>query len=109
MFSFWSRVRQSTPEEAQASLRADGLLIDVRSPGEFKAGHARGARSIPLPSLKDSLGKLPSEGVIHLICASGVRSRAAARTLAKEGFANVSSVRGGTAGWAQSGLPVERG
>ena len=49
MFRFWSRVRQSTPEEALASLRGDGLLIDVRSPDEFSDGYARGARSIPPP------------------------------------------------------------
>ena len=79
MFRFWSRVKQSTPEEALASLRGDGLLIDVRSHGEFRAGHAKGARSIPLTALNGRANHLPGERAIHLICASGNRSRAAAR------------------------------
>ena len=109
MFHFWSRVRESTPEEALASLRGDGLLIDVRSPGEYRGGHARGAKSIPLPALSGQAGALSRERPIHLICASGHRSRAAARMLVKAGFENVSSVRGGTAAWARTGQPVERG
>ncbi len=109
MFGFWSHVRESTPEEALASQKGDGLLIDVRSPEEFRGGHARGARSIPLPTLGRRASALPRERPIHLICASGNRSRGAARLLEKAGFADVSSVRGGTAAWAKTGLPVERG
>lgn len=109
MLRFWSRVKQSTPEEALASLRGDGLLIDVRSPGEFRAGHAKGARSIPLTALRGRASQLPGERAIHLICASGTRSRTAARILENAGFANVMSVRGGTDAWAGAGLPLERG
>ena len=109
MFKFWSSVRESTPEAALAAVRGGALLIDVRSPGEFRSGRAAGARSLPLPSLDERSGGLPREGEIHLICASGSRSRIAARKLEKAGFANVSSVRGGTAGWSKSGLPLERG
>ena len=109
MFRFWSRVRESTPVDALASPSGDGLLIDVRGPGEFSDGQARGARSIPLLALSVRASALPRARPIHLICASGHRSRAAARLLEKAGFENVSSVRGGTAAWAKSGLPVERG
>lgn len=109
MFRFWSRIKESSPQEALASLTGDGVLIDVRSAGEFRGGHARGARSIPLPELGRRTSALPRERPILLICASGHRSRAAARLLDKAGFAEVSSVRGGTAAWARAGLPVERG
>lgn len=109
MFGLWSRVRQSSPEDALSALRGDGLLIDVRTSGEFKGGHAKGARSIPLAALGGRAGELPKEPAIHLICASGHRSQAAARILEKAGFANVSSVRGGTAAWTRVGLPLERG
>ena len=109
MFHFWSRVKESTPEEALTSLRADGLLIDVRSPSEFRGGHARGARSIPLPDLGGRASSLSRERPIHLICASGQRSRAGVRILEKAGFGNVSSVRGGTAAWTRTGLPLGRG
>lgn len=109
MFRFWSRIRQSSPAEALASLGVDGLLIDVRTAQEFRAGHARGSTSIPLTMLDARAGGLPRERAIHCICASGVRSRAAARLLERAGFPNVSSVRGGTAAWSRAGLPLERG
>ena len=83
MFKFWSSVRESTPEAALAAVRGGALLIDVRSPGEFRSGRAAGARSLPLPSLDERSGGLPREGEIHLICASGSRSRIAARKLVR--------------------------
>ena len=90
MFRFWSRVRESIPEETLASLSGNGLLIDVRSSGEFRAGHERGAKSIPLTSLSGRASPLPRERSIHLICASGQRSRAAARLLESAGCEDVS-------------------
>lgn len=106
MFSFWSRVRESTPEEALAAVRNGALLIDVRNPGEFKSGHAEAARSVPLSTLAESANTLPRDRPLQLICASGNRSRTAVRLLERSGFTNVSSVRGGTTAWASRGLPM---
>ena len=108
MFGFGARVRESTPEEASASLLERGLLIDVRTPGEFALGHARGARNIPLADLGRRVGELAPQAAVHLICASGNRSRTGVRILEKAGFSSVSSVRGGTAAWARAGLRMER-
>ncbi|HVD00747.1 MAG TPA: rhodanese-like domain-containing protein [Candidatus Dormibacteraeota bacterium] len=109
MFGFGARIRESSPEEASAALRESGLLIDVRTPGEFRGGHARGARNIPLANLASRAGELTPQAAVHLICASGNRSRTGARILEKAGFSAVSSVRGGTAAWARAGLKMERG
>jgi len=106
MFSFWSRIRESTPEEALEAVRNGALLIDVRNPSEFRSGHAEGARSVPLSTLAESADTLPRDRPLQLICASGNRSRTAARVLEKSGFANVTSVRGGTTAWASRGLPM---
>ncbi|HSI98844.1 MAG TPA: rhodanese-like domain-containing protein [Patescibacteria group bacterium] len=102
-------------DEADVRETADGLatepgavLIDVREPHEWRAGHARGARHIPLAQLPGSLDQLPREAPVYLICATGNRSRNAAAFLQKNGFRRPVNVRGGTAAWQRAGLPIER-
>jgi rhodanese-related sulfurtransferase len=102
-------------DEADVNETADGLatepgamLIDVRDPHEWRAGHARGARHIPLAQLPGSLAQLPREAPVYLICATGNRSRNAAAYLRKHGFSRPVNVRGGTAAWHRAGLPIER-
>jgi len=55
--------------ELVASLRKrDVVLVDVRPPEEFEAGHIRGARSIPLDELEDRLAELPADREIVAYC-----------------------------------------
>ncbi|WP_145063367.1 rhodanese-like domain-containing protein [Engelhardtia mirabilis] len=86
-------------------------LVDVRSPAEFRAVHARGAVSIPIDRIDhQSLEALPGEGPIYVICRSGTRSEQACRSLAGSPVAGeVVSVDGGTQAWERAGLPIERG
>lgn len=79
----------------------DTVLIDVRQPAEHALEHISGARSIPLCKLDRSF--LPRHGRIVLFCASGNRSRTAARRLAVAGLAHL---EGGLAAWKASGLPT---
>lgn len=56
-------------EDLRARLRrGDVVLVDVRSPEEFDAGHIEGARSIPLDELEDSLAALPADEEIVAYC-----------------------------------------
>jgi rhodanese-related sulfurtransferase/DNA-binding transcriptional ArsR family regulator len=48
--------------------RRDVVLVDVRPPGEFEAGHIDGARSIPLDELKERLDDLPPDAEIVAYC-----------------------------------------
>lgn len=84
--------------EARKQIAAGALLIDVRSAGEWKSGHAAGARHVPLDTLESKLSTLPAGANVVTICHTGMRSASAARTLAKHGF-TVSSVRGGMIAW----------
>ena len=86
----------------------DAVLIDVREPWEWQAGHARGARHIPLAELPASLDSLPRSAPIYLICATGRRSHNAAAFLRQAGFARPINVRGGTEAWQRAGLPIDR-
>lgn len=98
-----------TDVRSLAAARADGaVVVDVREPDEYEAGHVPGARLIPLGELVDRVDELPRTERLHLICASGNRSLLAARWLISSGYDAV-SVAGGTLAWMQAGLPVVTG
>ena len=85
------------------------VLIDVCEPAEFAAGHAAGARNVPLSAL-DSAKGLPTNKALPLVlmCATGARSSRAAAQLRKAGFANVHALAGGNAAWREASLPIEK-
>jgi rhodanese-related sulfurtransferase len=87
---------------------AGALLVDVRQPDEWSAGHAPNAKLIPLGSLAGRLGEVPRDREVLLICRSGNRSGSAQRQLLQLGYEQVVNVSGGMHAWAGAGLPVER-
>ncbi|NUT33421.1 MAG: rhodanese-like domain-containing protein [Hamadaea sp.] len=91
-----------------AAHAAGAVVIDVREPGEYAAGHVPGARLMPLGRLSRHLPDLPRDQRIYVICASGNRSLAAADFLARAGLDAV-SVAGGTGAWQRAGRPVVLG
>lgn len=109
-FLFGPKVTEADVQEAADRLAAEpgAVLIDVREPHEWRAGHARGARHIPLAELPGRMDQLPREAPVYLICATGNRSRTAAAFLQRNGFSRPVNVRGGTAAWQRAGLPIER-
>ena len=98
-----------TAEAVRLINREKGVLIDVCEPAEFAAGHAVGARNIPLATL-DGSKALPTNKALPLvlICASGSRANRAAGLLKKAGYAQAIGVAGGLAAWREAGLPVEK-
>ena len=103
-------VEEADVREAAAGLSADpgAVLIDVREDVEWRRGHAEGARHVPLDQLPVHLDELPRAAPVYLICATGNRSRTAARFLRQQGFERPINVRGGTVAWQRAGLPVSR-
>lgn len=84
------------------------IIVDVREAEEFKAGHVRDARNIPLkelPNRMSELDKFKSRNVIA-ICQTGVASAKAAALLKKAGFEQAVSLDGGIAAWQSQGLPL---
>ena len=90
--------------------REDALLVDVREPNEYGAGHILGAKNLPLAGLGDGAGELAKKRDRPLIvyCDSGDRSAKAAAALKKQGFTRVANLSGGLGAWRQAGLPVEK-
>jgi len=85
------------------------LLIDVRTPEEFAAGHAPQAINVPLGQLMRSDEKkltatIGSKPVV-CICATGIRSAMAAKRLAKLGYSNLHNLKGGMSAWNAARLP----
>lgn len=78
------------PEDAHALVQKGALLLDVRSPDEFAAGHLPGAVNVPVDRLEASLKEVGApERPVVVYCHSGRRSRWAAEILQKNGFKKV--------------------
>lgn len=86
------------------------VILDVRDPAAFAAGHLRDAKNIPLNELPNRLGELDkfkSKAVIA-VCQTGVQSAKAAAQLKKAGFNEAFSLNGGVAAWQAQGLPIAK-
>jgi rhodanese-related sulfurtransferase len=97
-----------TPEislEVYAAQRETGVTIDVRERDEYMQGHVPGAILVPIGQLASRLHELDRTARIHVICASGNRSRAITDLLVAAGVDAV-WVAGGTAAWIESGRAV---
>jgi phage shock protein E len=65
------------------------VLVDVRSPGEYQAGHADGSINIPLDEISLRHQELPQDKPVLVACASGTRSAMARLQLKRHGFSEV--------------------
>jgi rhodanese-related sulfurtransferase len=99
----------STAEATHLINREDALVVDVREPGEYGAGHILGAKNVPLSRLGDAaeLAKRKERPLI-VYCDGTDRSSKAVALLKKQGFARVVNLSGGLKAWQQAGLPVEK-
>jgi len=81
----------SLEERAWAEVDEGALLLDVRTPQEYKAGHLEGAMNIPHDQIKARIGELGTDKdrAIVLYCRSGRRTGIAAGVLREAGFTNV--------------------
>lgn len=78
------------PKVDYADLVKQGaVILDVRSPGEYKQGHIKGSINAPLNDLSRHITKLKKDATIITCCASGMRSASAKSILKSSGFAQV--------------------
>jgi rhodanese-related sulfurtransferase len=120
-----AHARKQVPEVSAKETKAGmdegavDVVLDVREPEEWKAGHIPGAVQAPRGMLEwladpgyanhnpQLAGNKDARIVVH--CALGGRSLLAAETLKRMGYKNVSSMAGGIVDWKAQGLPVEDG
>lgn len=84
------------------------LLLDVREVEEFAVGRIPGAINIPLSELEARLAEVEKDKPIVLVCRTGGRSAMAAQFMAFHGYKDLFNVNGGTLGWAQRKLPLDK-
>jgi molybdopterin/thiamine biosynthesis adenylyltransferase/rhodanese-related sulfurtransferase len=91
-----------TPSEVKQQLDAgaDVVLIDVREPYEWTAGHVPEAKHIRLSELPQRLSEIPRDKDVYMICRSGGRSENARQFLAQQGYTRVKNMVGGMRRWA---------
>jgi rhodanese-related sulfurtransferase len=94
--------------EAHKLQKAGAQLIDVREPAEFAAGHAKGARNIPLSQLAKRSSEIKTDTMVLLICQSGNRSRTAQNMLQQMPNISTLNVKGGTRTWPADGIGIDR-
>ncbi len=109
-----TKKEESTPEVVLISVekvyeiitsKEDHIILDVRTPEEFKEGHLEGAVLIPVSELEGRLSELPADKPIIVYCKSGRRSSNAANILVKNGFSEVYDM-GGIIEWQDRGYKV---
>lgn len=109
----WPLVMRGTAGPSLDTLGATRLIndtgavvLDVRAPAEYSAGHLPNARNIPIAELDKRVSELPANKPVLVCCASGVTSGRAAGVLRKAGRNDVFNLSGGLQSWRQAGLPV---
>ena len=85
------------------------LIIDVRTPAEFRQERIEQAVNKPLDSIEKWVNELPKDKTIYFVCRSGSRSGIAQRIAAQRGYADAYNMTGGMIAWHREGLPVVSG
>ena len=101
--------RRITAEEAKALMdeRTDEVVLDVREPDEYAAGHIPGAVLLPVGSIdgESAAALIPGRDTLVLVyCRSGRRSQTAAEVLAGLGYTDVAEF-GGILDWPSGTEP----
>lgn len=95
---------------AERLVTGDVIVVDVRPPAEYAAGHIAGAMSIPIDELADRIDALPADAEIVAYCRGPycVFADDAVRLLHRRGR-RASRLRDGFPAWRRAALPVEAG
>lgn len=84
------------------------VLLDVRTPEEYSAGHLVGALNIDFrnPEFGLKIDSLDHDKQYELYCRSGKRSGESVKMMQEKGFKNVHHLKGGISAWEEKGNPT---
>ena len=85
------------------------MLVDVRTPSEFRSQHVHGSINLPLESFKADKLPFKHKTAIHVICQSGGRSAKFCDKLQDNGYLSVYELDGGVDAWKASGMELVNG
>ncbi len=98
-------IAQTTVSELHDPLPADLVVLDVREPHEWAAGHVADAVHVPLGDLPGRVGELDPQARTLVVCHVGGRSARATAWLAQQGH-DVTNLAGGMDAWEAAGRPT---
>jgi len=94
-----SEFKRIAPEQAQALRKKGAVVVDIRDPQSFAAGHIRAAEHLDNYSLADFIAKADLDAPLIVTCYHGNSSQSAAAYLVGQGFSEVYSLDGGFELW----------
>lgn len=107
-----AHIQEASLQAAPELIRSADVLLDVREPQEYAAGHLPGAINIPRGLLEFQLSGTPALGArdlrVVLYCKTSGRAALAAQTMQAMGYLNVHSIAGGYDAWVAAGQPIAK-
>ena len=105
-----AQITEISLSQAKSACDKADIIIDVREPAEYAAGHIESAVLLPRGVLEFKIADLPAitgpDSDIVLYCQVGGRSALAAQSLAAMGYKNVVSIAEGYQGWVEADMPI---
>jgi rhodanese-related sulfurtransferase len=98
--------RRRLPEVTAAEVAEDAVLIDVRDPDEWAAGHAPEAVHLPMMEIPVRVEEVPRDRDVVVVCRVGSRSAQVVAYLQAQGYDRVANLDGGMYAWAAAGRPM---
>jgi len=86
----------------------EAVFLDVRDEKEFKTGHIKGARSVPVKDVDKQMHDIEKykERDVVVYCDNGMRTSRVTGKLKKQGFTKLNTIAGGLAQWEKANLPL---
>lgn len=103
-------ITQVSPAMAVQLINRGAMVVDVRPPEAYAAGHIVNAKNIPLATIAsegDPLRK-KKDRVVLTVCDNGLVARRAADLLRKAGYESAFSLKGGLAAWRTDNMPLAK-
>lgn len=99
----------SAAEFGDKIVNQPGVILDVRTPGEYKKGFIKNARLLDIfgDNFDAELNKLDRNATYYVYCASGGRSAECAEKMQTLGFKKVYDLDGGMGAWRNANMPIE--
>lgn len=99
------------PQDAIRMMNQGATVLDLRAQQAYADGHINGARHFEAAQILEAADSLKryKERPLILYCDRGTVAAAAVRTLSRQGFTKVFTLRGGLAAWRAENLPLARG
>lgn len=101
---------QAVKAQEQLAVNKGVVVLDIRTPAEFKSGHIPGAVNIDFynKNFEADLSKLDKNAQYFVYCRTGNRSSSALKLMHKLGFTKVWHLYKGIVDWKGAGLPIEK-